>query len=133
MGRDGCGFDPESSAVARCFDSYRVRHNAVMKNLYREIPDDLTEELFETLVRTDAVHIERIVSRGHATPDDEWYDQPRNEWVLVLQGAARLRFEDGREIGLAPGDWLEIAAREKHRVAWTDPDQDTIWLAVHHL
>lgn len=109
-----------------------LSHNAVMRNLFRDLPDTVTEEAFETLVRGGDVHIERIVSRGHATPDDTWYDQPRREWVLVLQGAARLVFAEGREVSLGPGDWIDIAAHEKHRVAWTDPEQDTVWLAVHY-
>jgi cupin 2 domain-containing protein len=103
-----------------------------MGNLFFEIPDDLPVELFTPLVDSDAVRIERIVSRGHATPPGEWYDQERNEWVLLLRGAARLSFADGREVTLAAGDWLEISAREKHRVSWTDPDRDTVWLAVHY-
>ena len=104
-----------------------------MKNLLRDIPAELPDELFETLVRTEAVRIERIVSRGHATPAGEWYDQPRSEWVLLVRGAARLQFEDGREVEMGAGDWLEIAAHERHRVAWTDPARDTVWLAVHYL
>ena len=103
-----------------------------MSNLFTRIPDDLPAELFETLVEGDAVRIERIVSRGHSTPAGEWYDQDRHEWVLLLTGAARLVFADGREVTLAPGDWLEIPARERHRVAWTDPERDTVWLAVHY-
>lgn len=110
-----------------------MRHNQPMKNLLHDIPADLPDELFETLVRTGNLHIERIVSRGHTTPAGEWYDQPRSEWVLVMQGAARLAFADGREVGMGPGDWLAIAAHEKHRVAWTDPDVDTVWLAVHYV
>ena len=102
-----------------------------MKNLLQEIPADLPGELFETLIETGAVHIERIVSRGHATPPGDWYDQPRREWVLLVEGAARLAFADGREISMGPGDWLEIPAHEKHRVSWTDPERETIWLAVH--
>lgn len=104
-----------------------------MNNLLRDIPGELSDELVETLVRSDTLHIERIVSRGHVTPPGEWYDQPRNEWVLLVQGAARLAFRDGREVRMGPGDWLEITAHEKHRVAWTDPDGDTVWLAVHYL
>jgi len=104
-----------------------------MKNLLQDIPTELPAELFETLVRSDTLHIERIVSRGHTTPPGEWYDQPNKEWVLVVQGAARLAFADGREISMGPGDWLEIAAHEKHRVAWTDPACDTVWLAVHAI
>jgi cupin 2 domain-containing protein len=103
-----------------------------MGNLFSEIPGDLPEELCETLVERDAVRVERIVSRGHVTPPGTWYDQDRHEWVLLLRGAARLAFADGREVALAPGDWLEIAAHQRHRVAWTDPQQDTVWLAVHY-
>lgn len=94
-------------------------------------PAELPEELFETLLRSDSVHIERIVSRGHATPAGEWYDQDRDEFVLLVQGAARLAWADGGEVELRPGDWLNIPARRKHRVTWTDPDSDTVWLAVH--
>lgn len=103
-----------------------------MSNLFAHIPDDLPAELFETLVEHDALSIERIVSRGHATPTGQWHDQDRHEWVLLLAGAARLAFDNGREVALAPGDWLEIPAHRKHRVAWTDPQQDTVWLAVHY-
>lgn len=104
-----------------------------MNRLLSDIPASLPDELIETLVRTDAVHIERIVSRGHVTGPGEWYDQPRNEWVLLVQGAARLAFADGREVVMGPGDWVEIAAHERHRVVWTAPDCNTVWLAVHYL
>ena len=103
-----------------------------MDNLFAELPVELPEELVATLVRSDAVQIERIVSRGHASPAEGWYDQDRNEWVAVLRGAARLVFDDGREVRMGPGDWLDIPAHRKHRVAWTDPEQETVWLAVHY-
>ena len=89
------------------------------------------EELVQTLRETPGIRIERIVSRGHASPDGFWYDQPRHEFVIVLSGAARLRFEDG-EIELAAGSCLDIPAHRLHRVEWTDPDRPTIWLAVHY-
>jgi cupin 2 domain-containing protein len=78
------------------------------------------------------VRVERITSRGHATPPGEWYDQPQDEWVALLAGAARLLVEGepaARE--LRPGDWVLLPARLRHRVEWTDPDRDTVWLAVH--
>lgn len=103
-----------------------------MTNLLRNIPENLPDELFETLVETEAVHIERIVSRGHITPPGDWYDQETREWVTVLQGSARLEFEGGREVSLVTGDTLTIEAHDRHRVAWTDPEQETIWLAVHY-
>ena len=103
-----------------------------MKNLLQNIPKDLPEELFETLVKSEDVHIERIVSRGHASSGDCWYDQDKCEFVVVLKGAAKLEFEVGRIENMGPGDWLEIPAHLKHRVAWTDGTQETVWLAVHY-
>jgi len=103
-----------------------------MKNIFTDIPDKLPNELIETLVKTSAVQIERIVSMGHITPEDDWYDQDTNEFVVLLKGAARLEFGCGRSTTLGPGDWLQIPAHEQHRVAWTDEDVDTVWLAVHY-
>ena len=99
-------------------------------NLFAELPTDLPEELFTTLVAAGDVRIERIVSQGHASPADFWYDQPQDEWVMVVKGAARLRFED-QSIELKPGDFLTIAAHRKHRVEWTTSAEPTVWLAVH--
>jgi cupin 2 domain-containing protein len=108
------------------------RTEDLVKNLFAEIPDELQEELLETLVNTGAVQIQRIVSRGHTTPADDWYDQDTNEFVILLKGAARLGFRDGRSITLGPGDWLEIPAHQQHRVTWTDERVETVWLAVHY-
>ena len=103
-----------------------------MNNLFDDVPENLPEEFLQTLVENRQVRIERIVSRGHATPEGEWYDQQDNEWVLLLKGAAGLAFEDGREVSMGPGDWLVIPAHRRHRVAWTDEDGDTVWLAVFY-
>lgn len=105
---------------------------ATMKNLFSNIPKDLPDELFETLVKTDTVDIQRIVSRGHTTPGEDWYDQDKSEFVVLLKGAARLEFRDGRLATLGPGDWLRIPAHEQHRVTWTDENAETVWLAVHY-
>ena len=104
-----------------------------MKNLFQEIPPADAEEFFETLAETGQVRIERIVSRGHSAPAQGWFDADETEWVALLRGAARLEFEDGRKLRLGPGDWLEIPAHCRHRVAWTVPDRETVWLAVHFL
>lgn len=88
-------------------------------------------ELTEVLLEQGAVRIERIVSRGSASPPDFWYDQSEGEWIVLLSGAARVRFEaDGRVVSLVPGDFVEIPAHSRHRVDWTEPDVDTVWLAV---
>jgi cupin 2 domain-containing protein len=105
----------------------------VTGNVFADLPELLSDEEFTTLLAAHKVRIERIVSHGHASPPGFWYDQDRSEWVIVLKGAARLRFEDqDRPVDLRPGDWLAIPVHRKHRVEWTTPDQPTIWLAVHH-
>lgn len=103
-----------------------------LQNLYRNLPDARGEEVFERLAGEEGVLIERIVSQGQITPEGEWYDQERDEWVMLLRGAARLSFENGDELELAPGDSVNIPAHTRHRVSWTDPDRATIWLAVHY-
>lgn len=104
-----------------------------MDNLFADIPGHLPNELFTTLLQSPNVRIERIVSHGHTSPDGFWFDQSSHEWVLVLQGAARLRFEDHETaVEMKAGDWLHIPAHRKHRVEWTSTDEPTIWLAVHY-
>jgi cupin 2 domain-containing protein len=102
-----------------------------MSNLFSNIPSNLPEELIETLIQSDGVRIERIVSHGHASPEGFWYDQDEQEWVVVLQGAARLQLED-RTVNLGPGDHINLPAHTKHRVEWTTTDQPTIWLAIFY-
>lgn len=103
------------------------------ESIYAGIPEVIAEEKFDDIVRTNAVRIERIVSRGHASPEDFWYDQDWNEWVILLKGSACLLFqENGEQVTLKPGDWVDIPAQCKHRVEWTDPEEDTVWLAVHY-
>lgn len=102
-------------------------------NLLAHLPAELPSELFETLLSGNSFRLERIVSLGHVTPPGEWYDQDEDEWVLLVSGAARLRFEgesDARD--LRPGDHFLIPAHSRHRVEWTTPDMPTVWLALHY-
>jgi len=106
---------------------------ADLKNLFSQYPEVLSEEIFEDIVAAPTVRIERIVSKGHSSPEGFWYDQEKNEWVVLLKGSAELHFEgEATPVKLLPGDYLNIPAHTKHRVAWTDPDQETVWLAVHY-
>lgn len=98
---------------------------------FAALPAGSTAETFDTLLQTSGVRIERIVSNGQASPDGFWFDQPASEWVVVLQGRARLGFENAPARELGPGDFVYIPARQRHRVEWTDPGHATIWLAVH--
>lgn len=101
-------------------------------NIFAGLPDVAPGEVFETLAEAGNVRIERIISNGEATPEGEWYDQEWDEWVLLLAGSAGVLMEgEGEARSLKPGDYLMIPARCRHRVAWTDQEQRTVWLAVH--
>ena len=86
-------------------------------------------ETFVELTAAGGARVERIASR--AVSDGAWYEQGWAEFVLPVAGQARLAFADGSEHLLSPGDWAHLPAGCRHRVAWTDPSVDTIWLAVH--
>ncbi|MBB1125130.1 cupin domain-containing protein [Thiospirillum jenense] len=100
-------------------------------NVFANLPSVLPDEIFQTLVHTQHVKIERIMSYGHGSEAGFWYDQDQAEWVLVLQGQAQLEFED-KVITLAAGDYLNIAAHIKHRIKWTTPSEPTLWLAIFY-
>ena len=51
---------------------------------------------------------------------------------MVVAGAARLAFADGTTVEMRPGDFVNIEAHRRHRVEWTTPDSETVWLAVHY-
>ena len=102
-------------------------------NLFTGFSVNLPSELVTILLDAANVRIERIISHGHTTPEAFWYDQDQHEWVVVLKGAARLRFEDEEKpVEMKAGDFINIPAQKKHRVEWTAPDEPTIWLAVHY-
>ena len=104
-----------------------------MKNLFDTLPAGGAAETLTQLLAQPGLRIERIVSHGQASPDGFWYEQPQGEWVVVLAGAARLKFEDESQArALAAGDCVDIAPHRRHRVEWTDPSMPTIWLAVHY-
>lgn len=102
-----------------------------MSNIFDLPPQLPCEELFEPLVPGEAVLIERIISTGQTTPKGEWYDQERDEWVVLLQGEARLGYVDGSTRQLQAGDYVLIPAHQKHRVEYTSTEPPCIWLAVH--
>lgn len=102
-----------------------------MNNIFNLPPSLPDKELFESLVTNDNILIERIISTGQTTPPGEWYDQDRDEWVILLQGEAVLSYEDKERIKLTAGDYLFIPAHQKHRVEYTSSEPPCIWLAVH--
>ena len=102
-----------------------------MTDLFR-IPTDLDPagpELLEILLEgPNGFRVERILSHGHTTPEGFWYDQDEDEWVAVLEGEARILFQNGREVRLEKGGALFLPAHAKHRVTYCS--SPCIWLAV---
>ena len=106
--------------------SFRTGH------LYSPVNTSSEAEYFEPLIQSSHCKVERIVSHGHSTPPDEWHDQTSDEWVVLLAGAAKLEIEGHPSLfSLDPGDYIFLPAHLRHRVAWTVPDRDTVWLAIH--
>lgn len=102
-------------------------------NLFSPEASRGSDEQVDVLVHGARVDIERIVSMGHASPAGFWYDDTRAEWVALLSGAALLEFEaDGSRLEMRAGDYLLIEPHCRHRVAWTHPDEPSVWLAVYH-
>lgn len=104
----------------------------IIKNIFENIPDKLETEFFEDLLKTDNFKLERIVSQAHSSPDGFWYDQDKNEFVLLISGSAELEFEDENITQLKPGDYIIIPSHKKHRLKKTDPDKKTVWLTIHY-
>ncbi len=46
-----------------------------MNNIFNDIPHNIELEVFEQIVNSDKVKIERIISKGHHSPKSGWYDQ----------------------------------------------------------
>ncbi len=102
-------------------------------NIFSHISPPSRDEFFETLLQQPHIKIEHIVSHGHSSPPGFWYDQEMNEWVIVLKGRGRVLFEgESSPLELKSGDCLQIPAHTRHRVEWTDPEEDTVWLAVYY-
>lgn len=102
------------------------------ENIFATIPENLNDELVELLAQNQQVKIERIISKGHTSPATGWYEQEEAEWVMVLKGSAIIAFEGDNDINLEAGDHINIPAHTKHRVKWTAPETETVWLAVYY-
>lgn len=102
-----------------------------MPNLLTVAQDSMPEERVDLLARGDGLRIERIVSKGHASPPDFWYEQELDEWVALIQGEAEIHFADGQINTLQAGDYLFLPAGLRHRVDRTSHAPPCIWLAVH--
>ncbi|MDJ0510495.1 MAG: cupin domain-containing protein [Crocosphaera sp.] len=102
-----------------------------MDNIFK-LPNNLIDqEFFESIIDSKNIKLERIISRGQTTPENTWYNQAQDEWVILLQGEATLLFFDNSSIHLTSGDYLLIEAHQKHRVEYTSISPPCVWLAIH--
>ena len=106
--------------------------NKPVENIFENLPENFKGEIIEEILRNKNFKIERIISNGSSSPENFWYDQDENEFVLLLAGSAGISFNDDTKINLKPGDYTVIEAHRKHRVEWTDPVQKTIWLTFFY-
>lgn len=105
-----------------------------IKNIFSDIPVEIPDELTEILISSGDIRIERIISKGQHSPENFWYDQDQDEWVILLHGKARLKFYGQSEpVELDTGDYINIPPHRKHRVEWTDPEEVCVWLVVYYL
>jgi len=103
------------------------------QNIFAPLPAPSPTEIFTQLLDGQAFKLQRIVSTGQTSPPGQWYDQDTHEWVLLLSGGARLRIDgEAGLLQMQPGDYVHIPAHVRHRVEWTDPNQETVWLALHY-
>ncbi len=102
-------------------------------NLLKNIPTEIPDEITDIIVKKETLRIERIVSKGHQSPEDFWYDQSEHEWVMILKGKATLLFKEGNQSHpMQEGDYINIPAHTLHRVESTSPSEETIWLAIFY-
>ena len=103
----------------------------ISQKLAKPLLDASATEDVEKLLTASGLRVERIVSHGHTSPEDFWYDQAEAEWVMVFRGAARLQIEgETQPRTLQAGDAVYLPPHCRHRVDWTDPNQTTVWLAI---
>lgn len=103
-----------------------------MTNIFNDIPAEFANEIFEDILITDKLRIERIVSKGQTSSENGWYDQSENEWLVILSGYGVIEYINGVKVTLKQGDYLNIKAHEKHRVIETSSDEVTVWLAIFY-
>jgi len=104
----------------------------ISKNMYEDLPENLRDEIIQVIAENSNIKIEKIISHGQSSPQNFWYDQEQNEFVLLLKGSAELLFENDEQVKMNEGDYIIIPSHKKHRIEKTSETEKTIWLAIHY-
>lgn len=99
-----------------------------------KIPENLPGdfELFQSIISNENILVERIISTGQFTPENQWLEQEKNEWVIVLNGEAEIQIESEPVRKMLAGDYLLIPGNTRHRVVSTSSSPECVWLAIHY-
>ena len=99
-------------------------------NIYDLPALPLQDELTRVLAHGKDVRIEQIISTGQTS---DWYDQEEAEFVVLLEGQAKIEFEDKPTLTLNRGEAINIKPHERHRVSFTSTEPPCVWLCVFYV
>lgn len=85
-------------------------------------------ELEETIYENGYIKIIRIVSSGETT---DFMESPMNEHIFLIQGKARINFENDKEIEMSAGDYILIEKNTRHRVSYTSSEPHCLWHCIY--
>lgn len=88
-------------------------------------------EIFENIIEKNDFKLDRIITQKPYDRPGKWYDQDKDEWVLLLQGEATIEFQNKEIIQLISGDYIFIPSHKRHRIKESSQEQKCIWLAIH--
>ncbi len=92
-------------------------------NAYDELKFSENEEIISLLYSDDKYYVERITSSGQQS---DFYIQDELEFVVLMQGQAKLWLEGRGEKMLRAGDFILIDRGLKHKVTHTS--ENCVWL-----
>jgi cupin 2 domain-containing protein len=92
---------------------------------------DFNKEVLIDLYKNKNCFVEKIISTGQVTPENQWLEEDSDEWVILLQGESEISFFNGDIFKMGRGDYLLIPSNTKHRVESTSVNPPCIWVALH--
>jgi|SRR3990172_9807156 len=100
-----------------------------IENIFADAPKNIDGEFVKRVSLSKDITVEGIIS-SESNVRSEIYDQNEWEFVVLLEGYAKLEFEDGNQVEMRKGDYIHIPPHSKHRILKTD--KDTKWLCMFY-